>query len=390
MRPEVNFYIASPTLHFFSLRFRCVSFDSCRLGFACGRLASCGSDEIDTFRKATTGLVAAAPRVQRAAQAETGTAAASSPRAAPAAPASERAARAPAAPSARTPRSAAVSKSASRRSPFNMLILFDQSSSMARASSTAWRRRRGGRRVTERARSSFFQSRQTRSRSASDLPISNRPTPSTFMTSCRVADYATPEDRHRADERSGPGAEARRLDQKARTRAVSRPPRPRSGRARLRQGVHDGPSWPGDHGGFATDGLPTQCEPQETHQHRADHRRSGFHGHAVGSHLRLGGLGVNLTARSEPSRMAGGTGQPVFVTTPRPPSDPNQDRVLDRLTRTIPGLQLSHPAGRRRRAHRPRPWSTWTSGCTGMMEAGCRFSRASDGMRRRLVLRQSG
>src|SRR6185503_2997290 len=93
---------------------------------------------------------------------------------------------------------------------------------------------------------------------------------------------------------------------------------------------------------FATDGLPTRCDPMETFPIAQTIAAPAFQGtpsirtFIVASAVGLSALGA--------ISMAGGTGQPIFVTDPKTTSDQIKT-AFDRLTRTNFSCSYRIPAG---------------------------------------------
>ena len=225
--------------------------------------------------------------------------------------------------------------------PFNMLILFDQSISMADfldnvAPPTRWEA------VTS-AMISFFQSPEAKLLSIG-LAYFEQIDPTTFGTSCREQDYATPEVGDRADERSGAGAEL--VDSiKSHKPTGFTPTAPA-----LKMALAHAKAYTMAHPGketmvaLATDGIPTQCDASADDGDRAGHlrpRRSKAYPRCAPSSWVLPAM--SLGSLKEIS-MAGGTGQPVFVTDPTTTTDQIKT-AFSRLTRTSLACSYRIPLG---------------------------------------------
>ena len=223
--------------------------------------------------------------------------------------------------------------------PFNMLIMFDRSSSMTDNLDglnppSRWD-------ALTSAFIEYFQSEGAKPLSIG-LSYFEQYDPATSMTSCRVADYTTPaiEIGSMSD-----GTQAQRLIDSLRNTV----PTGFTPTAPARQGaLNHAKAYTMAHPGrqtmvvFATDGLPTQCDPRETYPIAQNIAAPAFQGtpsirtFIVASAMGLTSLGV--------ISMAGGTGQPVFVTDPKTTSDQIKT-AFDRLTRTNFSCSYRIPAG---------------------------------------------
>ena len=218
--------------------------------------------------------------------------------------------------------------------PFNMLILFDQSSSMSTplegtSGPTRWDA------VTS-ALIEFFQSPEAQPLSIG-LAYFEQMDPTTFMTSCRDQDYATPE--VEIAPMSGAGQVQRLVDSvRSHSPTGFTPTAPA-----LKMALAHAKTYTMTHPGretmvvLATDGIPTQCMPDQSTAIGQEIALPAFMGKpSVRTFVVAAATG--LTALQYIS-MAGGTGQPVSVTDPKTTSDLIKT-AFNRLTRT--GLACSY------------------------------------------------
>jgi hypothetical protein len=223
--------------------------------------------------------------------------------------------------------------------PFNMLIMFDRSSSMLEPLDGVNPPSRWD--ALTSALIEYFQSEGAKPLSIG-LSYFEQFDPSTSMTSCRVADYTTPaiEIGSMSD-----GTQAQRLISSLRNTVPSglTPTAPA-----LQGALNHAKAYTMAHPGrqtmvvFATDGLPTQCDPRGTFDIAQTIAAPAFQGtpsirtFVVASAMGLTALGAISTA--------GGTGQPVYVTDPKTTSDQIKS-AFDRLTRTNFSCSYRIPAG---------------------------------------------
>ena len=223
--------------------------------------------------------------------------------------------------------------------PFNMLIMFDRSSSMLEpldgiGPPSRWDALTG-------ALIEYFQSDAAKPLSIG-LSYFEQTDPSTFMTSCRVADYTTPtiDIAPMSD-----GTQAQRLIASLQNTIPSgfTPTAPA-----LQGALNYAKAYTMAHPGrqtmvvFATDGLPTQCDPRETTNIAQTIAAPAFMGTPSIRTFVVASAG-NLTALGAVSQ-AGGTGQPVFVTDPATTSSQIKT-AFDRLTRTNFSCSYRIPPG---------------------------------------------
>jgi len=223
--------------------------------------------------------------------------------------------------------------------PFNMLIMFDQSVSMLEPLDgvnppSRWDALTG-------ALIEYFQSEGAKPLSIG-LSYFEQIDPGTFMTSCRVADYTTPEVEIAS---MSDGTQAQRLINSLRSHS---PTGLTPTAAALQGALNHAKAYTMAHPGrqtmvvFATDGLPTRCDPMGTFQIAESIAGPAFTGtpsirtFVVASATGLSALGA--------ISMAGGTGQPIFVTDPKTTSDQIKS-AFDRLTRTNFSCSYRIPAG---------------------------------------------
>ena len=223
--------------------------------------------------------------------------------------------------------------------PFNMLILFDQSQSMTAfldnvAPPTRWDA------VTS-AMISFFESPEAKLLSIG-LAYFEQIDPTTFMTSCREQDYATPEV---AIAPMSDPAQVQKLVDSIRRHAPTgfTPTAPA-----LKMALAHAKAYTMSHPGretmvaLATDGIPTQCAPQGAYEIGQTIAGPAFTGTPSVRTFVLGAA-TGLSSLKEIS-MAGGTGQPVFVTDPKTTSD-DIKTAFSRLTRTSLACSYRIPLG---------------------------------------------
>jgi hypothetical protein len=223
--------------------------------------------------------------------------------------------------------------------PFNMLILFDQSSSMAEfldnvGPPTRWDA------VTS-ALISFFQSTDAQVLSIG-LAYFEQVDPTTFMTSCRDQDYATPE--VEIGPMSDPAQVQKLVDSLKKHAPTGLTPTAPALRAALAHAKAYTMAHPGKETmvALATDGIPTQCTPQQTTEIGQTIAGPAFQGTPSVRTFVLGAA-TGLSSLKEIS-MAGGTGQPVFVTDPTTTTDQIKT-AFSRLTRTSLACSYRIPLG---------------------------------------------
>jgi hypothetical protein len=218
--------------------------------------------------------------------------------------------------------------------PFNMLILLDQSSSM-----TAYLQDMSGPTRWDAVTSAlieFFQSPEAQPLSVG-LAYFEQIDPTTFMTSCRDQDYATPEVGIAPMAQAG---QVQRLVDSIRSHSPTgfTPTAPA-----LRAALAAAKSYTMTHPGretmvvLATDGIPTQCMPQQSTEIGQQIAAPAFMGTPSVRTFVIDAVG-GLTALQYISQ-AGGTGNPVSVTDPLATADQIKT-AFKRLTRT--GLACSY------------------------------------------------
>jgi hypothetical protein len=223
--------------------------------------------------------------------------------------------------------------------PFNMLILFDQSSSMSMplegtSGPTRWDA------VTS-ALIEFFQSAEAQPLSIG-LAYFEQIDPTTFMTSCRDQDYATPE------VEIAPMAQAGQVQSLVDSIRRHGPTGFTPTAPALRAALAHAKSYTMTHPGrqtmvvLATDGIPTQCEPQQSTEIGVSIAAPAFKG-TPSVRTFVIAAATNLTALQYISQ-EGGTGQPVFVTDAATTSDAIK-MAFKRLTRTSLACSYKIPPG---------------------------------------------
>ena len=225
--------------------------------------------------------------------------------------------------------------------PFNMLILFDQSVSMAEyldnvAPPTRWEA------VTS-ALISFLQSPEAKLLSIG-IAYFEQMDPTTFMTSCREQDYATPE--VEIAPMSDPAQVQKLVDSIRRHAPTGFTPTAPALKMALAHAKAYTMSHPGRETmvALATDGIPTQCQPQQTTEIGQAIAAPAFKGvPAVRTFVLGAGNPLNLSSLKEIS-MAGGTGQPVIVSDPATTTDQIKT-AFSRLTRTSLACSFRIPLG---------------------------------------------
>ena len=225
--------------------------------------------------------------------------------------------------------------------PFNMLILFDQSVSMAEKldgvnPTTRWE-------AVTTALIEFFQSNDAKLLSIG-LAYFEQIDPTTFNTSCREQDYATPEVEIGA--MSDPAQVTRLVDSiKKHSPTGFTPTAPA-----LKMALTHAKNYTMTHPGretmvvLATDGIPTQCMPQQSTEIGQQIAAPFFQGvPSVRTFVVVAGVPGTLSALQYISS-AGGTGQPVFTSDPKTTSE--QIRTsFQRLTRTSLACSYRIPLG---------------------------------------------
>jgi hypothetical protein len=223
--------------------------------------------------------------------------------------------------------------------PFNMLIMFDQSSSMLEPLDglnppSRWD-------ALTAALIEYFQSDEAKPLSIG-LSYFEQIDPTTFMTSCRVADYTTPEIEIGA---MNDGTQAQRLVDSLRSH---QPTGLTPTAAALQGALTHAKAYTMAHPGrqtmvvFATDGLPTRCDPMETYLIAQNIALPAFQG-TPSIRTFVVASAVGLTALGAISS-AGGTGQPVYVTDPKTTSDQIRT-AFNRLSRTNFSCSYRIPMG---------------------------------------------
>jgi hypothetical protein len=223
--------------------------------------------------------------------------------------------------------------------PFNMLIMFDQSSSMLELLDGVGPPNRWD--AVTGALIEFFQSADAKLLSIG-LSYFEQTDPATFDTSCRVADYTTPE--VEIAPMSDP-AQVQRLVDSIRKHA----PTGLTPTAPALQGALDhAKSYSMSHPGqktmvvLATDGIPTKCEPLGSYDIAQSIAGPAFAGvpsirtFVVAAATGLSALGAISSA--------GGTGSPVVVTDPKTTSDLIR-QSFQRLSRTNLSCSYRIPLG---------------------------------------------
>jgi hypothetical protein len=223
--------------------------------------------------------------------------------------------------------------------PFNMLIMFDQSSSMGDKLDgmnppTRWDA------VTS-ALIEFFQSDVAQPLGIG-LAYFEQTDPTTFDTSCRVQDYSTPE--VEIAPLSEPGQVQKLIDSLHKHAPTGLTP---TGPA-LQGALDHAKAYAMSHPGkptmvvLATDGIPTKCMPAEAYNIGSMVAGPAFQGvpsirtFVVAAAPDLGSLGA--------ISKAGGTGAPVVVTDPKTTSDQIKT-AFNRLSRTNFACAYPIPAG---------------------------------------------
>ena len=223
--------------------------------------------------------------------------------------------------------------------PFNMLIMFDQSSSMAEfldgmGPPNRWDAVTG-------ALVEFFQSADAKLLSIG-LSYFEQTDLTTFNTSCRVADYTTPE--VEIAPMSDPAQVQRLVDSIRKHTPTGLTPT-----APALQGALDhAKSYSMSHPGaktmvvLATDGIPTQCMPLGSYDIAQSIAGPAFMGvPSIRTFVVAAATGLSaLGAISQ----AGGTGAPVVVTDPKTTSDLIR-QSFQRLSRTNFSCSYRIPAG---------------------------------------------
>jgi hypothetical protein len=223
--------------------------------------------------------------------------------------------------------------------PFNMLILFDQSSSMSefldgKAPPTRWE-------AVTNALISFFQSNEAKVLSIG-LAYFEQIDPTTFNTSCRDMDYATPE--VEIAPMTDPAQVQKLVDSMKKHGPTGFTP---TGPA-LKMALAHAKAYTMTHPGketmvaLATDGIPTVCTPQQSWEIGQSISGPAFQGTPSVRTFVLGAA-TGLSALKEIS-MAGGTGQPVFVTDPTT-TTADIKTAFSRLTRTSLACSYRIPLG---------------------------------------------
>jgi hypothetical protein len=222
--------------------------------------------------------------------------------------------------------------------PFNMLIMFDQSSSMAEfldgvGPPNRWDAVTG-------ALVEFFQSPEAQPLSIG-LAYFEQIDPMTFDTSCRVQDYSTPE----VEIAPMDATQAQKLVASIRRHAPTglTPTGPA-----LKGALEHAKAYAMTHPGrqtmvvLATDGIPTKCEPVGSFDIGQTIAGPAFMGvpsvrtFVIGAATGLNALGAISSA--------GGTGAPVIVTDPKTTSDLIRT-AFNRLSRTNFSCSYRIPAG---------------------------------------------
>jgi len=223
--------------------------------------------------------------------------------------------------------------------PFNMLILFDQSSSMAEfldnvAPPTRWE-------AVTNALLSFFQSNEAKVLSIG-LAYFEQVDPTTFLTSCREQDYANPE--VEIAPMSDPAQVQKLIDSIKKHAPTGLTPTAPALKMALAHAKAYTMAHPGKETmvALATDGIPTQCTPQQTTEIGQQIAGPAFQGVPSVRTFVLGAA-TGLSSLKEIS-MAGGTGQPVIVTDPKTTTD-DIKTAFSRLTRTSLACSYRIPLG---------------------------------------------
>jgi hypothetical protein len=225
--------------------------------------------------------------------------------------------------------------------PFNMLILFDQSVSMNEfvdnvAPPTRWE-------AVTTALIGFLQSPEATQLSIG-LAYFEQLDPTTFMTSCREQDYATPE--IEIAPMSDPAQVQKLVDSINRHAPTGFTPTAPALKMALAHAKAYTMSHPGRETmvALATDGIPTQCQPQQTTEIGQVIAAPAFKGvPSVRTFVLAAGNATYLSSLKEVS-MAGGTGQPVFVSDPKTTTDQIKT-AFSRLTRTSLACSYRIPLG---------------------------------------------
>ncbi|MET0595154.1 MAG: hypothetical protein ABW133_20810 [Polyangiaceae bacterium] len=225
--------------------------------------------------------------------------------------------------------------------PFNMLILFDQSVSMADFLDGVAPPRRWDAVTT--ALIEFFQSNEAKSLSIG-LAYFEQIDPTTFNTSCREQDYATPE--VEIAPMSDPAQVIRLVESINKHAPTGLTPTAPALKAALTHAKNYTMTHPGRETMvvLATDGIPTQCTPQQSTEIGQQIAAPFFAGvPSVRTFVVAAGLPGSLSALKYIS-MAGGTGQPVFTSDPKTTSQQIRDS-FSRLTRTNLACSYRIPPG---------------------------------------------
>jgi hypothetical protein len=224
--------------------------------------------------------------------------------------------------------------------PFNMLILFDQSSSMSEfldgmGPPTRWDAVTG-------ALIEFFQSDDAKPLSIG-LSYFEQIDPTTFETSCRNQDYATPE----VEIAPVDATQSQKLVDSIRKHSPTgfTPTAPA-----LKAALDHAKQYTMSHPGrqtmvlLATDGIPTKCEPMGTIEIGQTIAGPAFMGTpSVRTFVIAAANSSELTALGAIAS-AGGTGAPVFTTDPKTTSDTIRT-AFKRLTRTPFACSYKIPPG---------------------------------------------
>lgn len=222
--------------------------------------------------------------------------------------------------------------------PFNMLILFDQSSSMTEFLDGMGPPNRWD--AVTSALIEFFQSPEAQPLSIG-LAYFEQIDPTTFDTSCRVQDYSTPEVEIAPMTGTHPQDLVNSIKRHGPTGLTPTAPA-------LKGALDHAKTYAMGHPGqqtmvvLATDGIPTKCEPVGAFDIGQTIAAPAFMGvPSIRTFVIGAATGLNALAAISSS---GGTGQPVFVTDPKTTSDQIRT-AFNRLTRTNFSCSYRIPTG---------------------------------------------
>jgi hypothetical protein len=223
--------------------------------------------------------------------------------------------------------------------PFNMLILFDQSSSMLEYLDGVNPPNRWD--AVTSALIEFFQSNDAKTLSIG-LAYFEQVDPTTSMTSCREQDYANPE--VPIAPMSEPAQVTSLVDSIRRHVPTGLTPTGPALKAALAYAKNYTMTHPGRETMvvLATDGIPTQCMPGQSTEIGQQIAAPAFQG-VPSVRTFVVGAATGLSSLKYISE-AGGTGQPVFVTDPKTTSDLIKTS-FNRLTRTNLACSYRIPPG---------------------------------------------